>query len=414
MLIGACHPTVGPNARLQVCLRAYSSRKHNRLADFTPPEMSRSPLESLVLYLLASGYGTPAEVLGQTIDPPTQRALANAEAVLLEVGAIAAEDHERDAHGKLTAAARQSKRQLTPLGRHLAKLPVEVHLGKMMIFGAVFGCLDPVLTIASSVSHGSPFVAPFNKREAADAARCKFMGAGESDLLAMLAAHRAWERSVGKARVVFCRENFVSESVMTTIAGLKREYAGLISSLGFDTATTGPANTNAADTEVVKAVIVAGLYPQVAVLTKRASAPPVLALQNGGEARVHPSSSIASLRASGGGGGGVERCAVFASKLKTSDTYCRDCTLVGPVPILLFAEEVAVQHDQGVIVVDGWIKIRAPAKTAVIFKGLKAELNAVLAQKSADPRLPVDRIPLVRAIVQLISSGAPPPPPPPH
>ena len=108
----------------------------------------------------------------------------------------------------------------------------------------------------------------------------------------------------------------------------------------------------------------------------------------------------------------MERCAVFASKLKTSDTYCRDCTLVGPVPILLFAEEVAVQHDQGVIVVDGWIKIRAPAKTAVIFKGLKAELNAVLAQKSADPRLPVDRIPLVRAIVQLISSGAPPPPPP--
>ena len=42
-------------------------------------------------------------------------------------------------------------------------------------------------------------------------------------------------------------------------------------------------------------------------------------------------------------------------------------------------------------------------------KSLKTELNAVLAQKSADPRLPVDRVPLIRAIIQLISSGASPP-----
>lgn len=35
--------------------------------------------------------------------------------------------------------------KLTPLGQHLAALPVNVKIGKMLIFGAIFGCLDPVV-----------------------------------------------------------------------------------------------------------------------------------------------------------------------------------------------------------------------------------------------------------------------------
>jgi HrpA-like RNA helicase len=36
--------------------------------------------------------------------------------------------------------------KLTPLGQHLAALPVNVKIGKMLIFGAIFGCLDPVVS----------------------------------------------------------------------------------------------------------------------------------------------------------------------------------------------------------------------------------------------------------------------------
>ena len=35
---------------------------------------------------------------------------------------------------------------LTPLGHHLATLPVNVRIGKMMIFGAIFGCMDAVVS----------------------------------------------------------------------------------------------------------------------------------------------------------------------------------------------------------------------------------------------------------------------------
>ena len=50
---------------------------------------------------------------------------------------------------------------LTPLGYHLASLPVDVRIGKLLILGSVFKCLDSALTIAACLSYKSPFVAPF-------------------------------------------------------------------------------------------------------------------------------------------------------------------------------------------------------------------------------------------------------------
>lgn len=54
--------------------------------------------------------------------------------------------------------------ELTPLGVHLARLPVEPHIGKMILFGALFCCLDPVLTIAASLSFKDPFVIPLVRK----------------------------------------------------------------------------------------------------------------------------------------------------------------------------------------------------------------------------------------------------------
>lgn len=49
---------------------------------------------------------------------------------------------------------------LTPLGYHLAKLPLDPQTGKMILFGAMFGCLDPILTVAASLSFKDAFVCP--------------------------------------------------------------------------------------------------------------------------------------------------------------------------------------------------------------------------------------------------------------
>lgn len=60
--------------------------------------------------------------------------------------------------------ALDKQEELTPLGVHLARLPVEPHIGKMILFGALFCCLDPVLTIAASLSFKDPFVIPLVRK----------------------------------------------------------------------------------------------------------------------------------------------------------------------------------------------------------------------------------------------------------
>jgi hypothetical protein len=39
--------------------------------------------------------------------------------------------------------------RLSDLGQHLGKMPVDARLGRMLIYGAVLGCLEPVFTIAA-------------------------------------------------------------------------------------------------------------------------------------------------------------------------------------------------------------------------------------------------------------------------
>lgn len=39
------------------------------------------------------------------------------------------------------------------LGRHLAALPLPPRIGKMLLYGVLFGCLDPVLTVACCMAY---------------------------------------------------------------------------------------------------------------------------------------------------------------------------------------------------------------------------------------------------------------------
>ena len=72
--------------------------------------------------------------------------------------------------------------KLSPLGRLLSALPLDVHLAKMLIYSAIFGCLDPMLTIAAAMSVKSPFIAPLNKRAEAQRAYNSFCTDSSDDL----------------------------------------------------------------------------------------------------------------------------------------------------------------------------------------------------------------------------------------
>ena len=75
------------------------------------------------------------DVLKNLIEPPANESVYQSLKRLRDVGAIDQEE------------------SLTPLGYHLANLPVDVRIGKLIIFGSVFKCLDSALTIAACLSY---------------------------------------------------------------------------------------------------------------------------------------------------------------------------------------------------------------------------------------------------------------------
>lgn len=50
-------------------------------------------------------------------------------------------------------------------GNYLTKLPMEPKLGKMLILGSIFNCLDPVATIVAGLSVRDPFLTPMDKKD---------------------------------------------------------------------------------------------------------------------------------------------------------------------------------------------------------------------------------------------------------
>ena len=55
---------------------------------------------------------------------------------------------------------------LTSLGQHLTRMPCDPRIGKMLLYGALLRCLDPVLTIAAAQGWGRPiFFSPPDRRE---------------------------------------------------------------------------------------------------------------------------------------------------------------------------------------------------------------------------------------------------------
>ncbi|CAI5497941.1 unnamed protein product [Closterium sp. Naga37s-1] len=111
---------------------------------FQQPEIQRVPLVELCLQIKLLDLGTPAQFLSKAIEPPKEEAVRSAMKTLREVGAV------------------DEREELTALGTHLAALPVDIRIGKMMIYGAVMGCLSTALTIAACLSYRSPFSSSFH------------------------------------------------------------------------------------------------------------------------------------------------------------------------------------------------------------------------------------------------------------
>lgn len=153
-----CTPLAAVHTASEKCAGWHSALQRTAVHPYTPeaaahlpaqsqvPEIMRVPLEELVLQVHHLRLGTAAAFLDETLQPPPAKAAAAAVAGLRALGALAPEA-DREA--------------LTPLGRHLAQLPLEPRLGKLLVYAAFMGCLGGALTVAACLSYKPPFLASF-------------------------------------------------------------------------------------------------------------------------------------------------------------------------------------------------------------------------------------------------------------
>ena len=117
--------------------------------------MLRCPLESIALRIKTLKLGFISEFLSKAIEPPTKESIDHVVAVLRGLTALDTTSVLDNGSGSGSGKKGTRVEQLTPLGTLLAQLPVDPRIGKMMLYGAIFRCIEPTLIIAASLAFRS-------------------------------------------------------------------------------------------------------------------------------------------------------------------------------------------------------------------------------------------------------------------
>jgi ATP-dependent RNA helicase DHX57 len=129
--------------------------------------------------------------------------------------------------------ALDNNRKLTPLGHHLAYIPIDLRLAKILLYGAIFRCVDPAASIVACIGAGrSPLLNPPDKREEAEEAHKQFV-VRYSDHLTLLRVYEAWSAVPKRDRRRWCSSNFLSDTSLQEIATLRKQLLAALMEMGF-------------------------------------------------------------------------------------------------------------------------------------------------------------------------------------
>jgi ATP-dependent helicase HrpA len=200
-----------------VCIRLYEEQDYLQRPKFTDPEILRSSLASVILRM-KSLHLTDVETF-PFIEPPMGRAIADGYQLLQELGAV--DDSNR----------------LTPLGKQLAKLPLDPRVGRMILAARDNAALTEVLIIAAALSVQDPRDRPLEAQDAADNAHKKFADE-KSEFQSYLKIWKWFEDAIehkktNRQLMDNCRANFLSQLRLREWRDVHSQLLTLVRELGW-------------------------------------------------------------------------------------------------------------------------------------------------------------------------------------
>ncbi len=380
----------------------YTKQRYDSLRAIGLPELLRVDLQEICLNVKAQAFNTPIrDFLAEAIEPPSAKAV---DASVVNLESLDALTDEED---------------ITPLGRLLSSLPVHPSLGKMIVLGIIFRCLDPMLVLGAASAERALFLNPLGARQEAQEAKMSFVQGSGSDHIALLNAVRELRRirdEQGERTMKdFGHNKFLHINAFKTIDSTAQQILDILIEAGMipptrrrlDSQFGDPSlNENSHKVPLIKALILAGSHPNLAVnLGGRVFRTP-------GERStiVHPSSVNAIRDRDRDRNRGDREKAEHPVKFGTIYSYStmarsndattlflRDTTESTPLMAALFGGKLKRNEERGNIVeIDNWLPFyvtshdRRTAKTIIEFRKSLERLLAIafkdLGQLSAKKR----------------------------
>ncbi len=176
-----------------ICIRLYGEEDFLGRPEFTDPEILRTNLAAVILQMLHLRLGDIQDF--PFIESPDGKAISDGFNLLQELSAVNREN------------------QLTPMGRQLARLPIDPRLGRMLLEAAHQGSLAEVLIVASALSVQDVRERPADRQQAADQAHAQWKDP-DSDFAALINIWRGFEekrQELGSNPLrTWCRKNFLN------------------------------------------------------------------------------------------------------------------------------------------------------------------------------------------------------------
>ncbi|KAI9315979.1 P-loop containing nucleoside triphosphate hydrolase protein [Dichotomocladium elegans] len=189
------------------CFRLYSENEFNHFNEFPVPEIQRAPLEPLILQIKGLELGNPRTF--DFIEPPHPDALNASIEFLKNLGAL---DNDEN---------------ITGLGSVLSNLPVDAVIGKMLLMATVFNLVDPVITIAASLSVQSPFIRLSPDTNSDILRNRRVLDSQHGDPITLLNLWQQWLEAKADRRTSsrkWCARHGVGEHRLYEIAKMKRQF----------------------------------------------------------------------------------------------------------------------------------------------------------------------------------------------
>ncbi|XP_013779441.2 probable ATP-dependent RNA helicase DHX34 [Limulus polyphemus] len=197
-----------------VCYRLFSEKEYEALSPYSTPEIQRVPLDSLILQMISMGL-------------PDARKFPFLEAP-------PADSLEESIQSLKDQAALTDEEMLTPMGQMLACLPVDVTIGKILVLGSVFHLVDPVLSLAATLSVQSPFTNRSYRDPDKMAAR-RSLESDHGDPFTLLSAYHKWlevKSNRHESSRKWCNRHGLEEQRFYEITKLRRQFKDLLQNSG--------------------------------------------------------------------------------------------------------------------------------------------------------------------------------------